>query len=85
MVVAIRNIEQALGRPEKRVSDSERKNISSVRKGIYAARAIKPGEVLTPDNISTKRPAHDVDATQWNRVVGRKTVRQYEPDEAIEW
>jgi N,N'-diacetyllegionaminate synthase len=78
MVVAIR-------RPEKRVSDSERKNISSVRKGIYAARAIKPGEVLTPDNISTKRPAHDVDATQWNRVVGRKTVRQYEPDEAIEW
>jgi N,N'-diacetyllegionaminate synthase len=56
-----------------------------VRKGIYAARAIKPGEVLTPDNISTKRPAHDVDATQWNRVVGRKTVRQYEPDEAIEW
>lgn len=85
MVAAIRNIEHALGRPEKRVSESERKNVTTVRKGIYAARAIEPGEILSPDNITTKRPAHAFDASQWDRAVGRTASRAYEPDEAIEW
>lgn len=85
MVAAIRNIEQALGQPEKCVSDSERKNVTTVRKGIYAARAIEAGEILSQDNITTKRPAHDVDASQWHQAVGRTAARAYRPDEAIEW
>lgn len=85
MVAAIRNIEQALGRPEKRISESERKNIDTVRKGIYAARAIKAGEVFSQDNITTKRPSHDVDASQWHRAVGRTAPRAYRPDQAIQW
>jgi len=76
MVGGIRNIEQALGRSEKRVSESERKNLATVRKGIYAARPIKQGEAFSPENLITKRPAHNVDAA---------SQRDFDPDEAIEW
>lgn len=85
MVCAIRHIEQALGRPDKRVTDSERRNLSTVRKGIYAAKHIATGEALAADNITTKRPMHEVNAEDWNRVLGRKAHRPYQPDEAIEW
>ena len=85
MVRAVRNIEKALGRHEKRVSESEKKNLMSVRKGIYAASPIQPGERFTKDNITTKRPAHQVDASQWHRLLGRTASRMYSPDEAIEW
>lgn len=85
MVSGIRNIEEALGRPEKRVSESERKNVTTVRKGIYAARPIKQGEAFTSENLTTKRPAHGVDAASWKRVLGRTAYRDFVPDEAIEW
>lgn len=84
MVCGIRNIEQALGDGEKHVSESERKNMPIARKSIVAARDIKEGELLTEDNLTTKRPGSGISPMRWNEVVGTKAVRDFKIDELIE-
>ena len=84
MVSAIRNIEQALGDGEKHVSDSERKNMPIARKSIVAARDIKQGELLTEDNLTTKRPGNGISPMRWEEVIGMKAIRDFKIDELIE-
>lgn len=84
MVRSIRNIEEALGSPNKTVSDSERENIAVARKSIVAARNIKKGESLTVDNLTTKRPGTGISPMRWNDVLGTKAVRDFVEDEVIE-
>ena len=84
MVSAIRNIEQALGDGEKHVSESERKNMPIARKSIVAARDIKQGELLTEENLTTKRPGNGISPMRWNEVVGTKAIRDFKIDELIE-
>ncbi|MDD2612907.1 MAG: N-acetylneuraminate synthase, partial [Bacteroidales bacterium] len=47
MVLAIRNIEKALGKEDKHVTSSERKNIAIARKSIIAAIKINIGDLFT--------------------------------------
>ena len=84
MVKAIRNIEAALGRCEKTPSPSERKNINIARKSIVAKRAIRVGELLNDDNITTKRPGSGISPMCWFEVLGQKAIRNFEEDELIE-
>ena len=84
MVCAIRNIEQALGDGEKLVSESERKNMPIARKSIVAARDIKQGELLTEDNLTTKRPGSGISPMRWEEVIGTKAIRDFKTDELIE-
>ena len=84
MVDAIRNIEQALGDGQKHVSPSERKNMDIARKSIVAARDIRKGEVLTEDNITTKRPGNGISPMRWDSVIGTTAIRDFGYDELIE-
>lgn len=84
MVSAIRNIEQALGDGEKKVSASEQANIAVARKSIVAAYDIKKGEELTEDNLTVKRPGTGISPMRWEEVVGTKAVRDFQEDEIIE-
>ena len=51
MVLAIRNIERAMGDGEKKITESESKNIAIARKSIVAAYPIKKGEILSEENL----------------------------------
>jgi len=84
MVRAIRNIEKALGPGIKKPSPSELKNKCIARKSIVAARCIKAGECFTAENITTKRPGTGISAMEWDRVIGRKAIRDFKEDELIE-
>jgi len=84
MVDAIRNVEQALGSPIKKVSPSEQKNMAIARKSIIAARDIKKGEVFTEENLTTKRPGNGVSPMRWNEVLGTTAKRDFVEDELIE-
>lgn len=83
MVSAIRNIEVALGNGIKRCSPIERKNIVVARKSIVAKRDIKVGEILTEENITTRRPGNGVSPMKWFNVLGTKAVRDFGEDELI--
>jgi len=83
MVRSIRNIEIALGDGVKRVSQSERDNIAIARKSIVAKKSIKKGEVLSEENITTKRPGNGIDPMRWNEVIGTEAKKDFSEDELI--
>ena len=83
MVSAIRNIEKALGGNEKKPSPSEGINIDIVRKSIVATKTIKKGELLSDDNISTKRPGTGLSPMKWDEVIGTVASKNYQSDELI--
>ena len=83
MVCAIRNIEQALGHPDKIVSPSEVKNQSVARKSIVAARTISEGELYTEENLTVKRPGTGISPMKWEEVIGKVACRPFQPDDLI--
>ena len=84
MVMAIRNIEKALGDGIKRASPSETKNKLIARKSLVAATSITNGEFFTKDNLAVKRPGNGISPMRWDEVLGRTAIRDFEPDEMIE-
>lgn len=84
MVDGIRKIELALGRDEKKPLPEELKNRDVARKSIVAKRRIEAGEILSTENITTKRPGTGINPMMWPDVLGTKAVRAFEEDELIE-
>lgn len=84
MICAIRNVERALGTGEKIPTASELPNKVVARKSIVAAMRIKKGEILTTENLTTKRPGNGISPMKWHDVLGMKAVRDFEEDELIE-
>ena len=84
MVSSIRNIEKALGSKEKRITSSEILNRDVARKSIVAKCDIALGEILTEENITTKRPGNGISPMRWNEVLGTKAIKNFKEDELIE-
>lgn len=84
MIMAIRNIEKALGDGEKKPSESEKANIAVARKSIIAAKQIKAGDIFTERNLTTKRPGTGINPMRWEEMLGKRASRDYEEDELIE-
>ena len=84
MVLAIRNIEKALGDGIKRPSPSELKNKPIARKSLVAAIAIRAGECFNGTNLTVKRPGTGISPMRWDEIVGCSAKRDFEADELIE-
>ena len=84
MVIAIRNIEKAMGDGVKRPSASELINKPIARKSLVAMRTIHEGELFSKENLTVKRPGTGVSPMLWDKVLGCKSLRDYEVDELIE-
>ncbi len=83
MVQAIRNIELAMGSPEKIPSSSEMKNRPIARKSLVAASPIKAGEVFTPENVTAKRPGTGITPMRWDEIIGEVADRDYQRDDLL--
>lgn len=84
MVMAIRNIEQAIGNGLKEPSSSEMANKAVARKSIVASRDIKQGELFSEENLTTKRPGTGISPMKWYEVIGKVAPRDFSEDEIIE-
>ncbi|MBQ0094672.1 MAG: N-acetylneuraminate synthase [Bacteroidetes bacterium] len=84
MVSAIRNIEQAMGDGIKKVTDSEKGNMSVARKSIVAACDIRSGETFTENNLTVKRPGTGISPMRWEEVIGKTAKRDFIEEEPIE-
>ena len=84
MVLAVRNIEKALGDGTKEPTEAELKNRLVARKSIIAARDIRKGEIFTEDNLTTKRPGNGISPMKWNEIIGKRACRDYTEDEMID-
>lgn len=84
MVQAIRNVEKAMGDGIKSPSVSEMGNREVVRKSIVAKKLIRCGDILTEENITTKRPGTGISPLRWDEVIGKKAIRDFDKDELIQ-
>jgi N-acetylneuraminate synthase len=84
MIAGIRNIEQALGDGDKRVTSEEAKNRNVARKSLVASRTIAAGEPFSEDNLTAKRPGTGISPMRWDDVIGRRAPRAFVENELIE-
>jgi N,N'-diacetyllegionaminate synthase len=84
MVDEIRKTEMCLGSSVKSISESERQNRFHARKSIVAKTVIKKGEILTEENITTKRPFAGLSPMMWDNILGVPAKRDFHIDECIE-
>ena len=84
MIDGIRKIDLALGGYEKKPSVIEVENRKVARKSIIASKQIREGEVLSEENLTTKRPGTGISPMRWNEVIGTRAIREFDEDELIE-
>lgn len=71
ITVAARALD-AIGTGEKRCEPAERPNLAPSRRGLYAARQISPGDVITKDDLVALRPDLGVPANDLDWFVGQE-------------
>jgi len=84
MVQSIRNIKQSIGDGIKQPTASEVKNKTIARKSIVAKTLIKKGEKFTAKNLAVKRPGTGISPMEWEKIVRKRAIRGFKPDELIE-
>lgn len=84
MIMGIREIEAALGRPEKCPNENELANRAVARRSLVAARAIRQGETIVPGMIACKRPAGGLSPLRYWDQIGTVSTRDYAVDEPLE-
>jgi N,N'-diacetyllegionaminate synthase len=82
-VKLIRNTETLLGSYLKKPSKSELKNKKLARKSIVAKTNIKKGEIFSQSNAICKRPEGGISSIYWNKVIGKKSKRDFRVDDFI--
>jgi N,N'-diacetyllegionaminate synthase len=68
----------ALGHGRKTCLPAEMPNVVPSRRGLYAARMLRPGDVVSEDAVTALRPASGLDASRWFDLVGRRVNRTVE-------
>lgn len=84
MIDGIRNIEEALGDGKKRLMPSEVSNRDVARKSVVARLPISSGQVLSEENLTTKRPGTGISPMKWSNLLGKKAHRDYSINELID-
>ena len=77
LVENIRKIQISLGNGDKKVQKGELNNIKVARKSIVARTKIKKGDVFTEFNLTTKRPGTGISPQKWDKLIGRKSLKNY--------
>ena len=84
MVLAIRNIEQAIsGNGHKVPSKSEIKNKVVARKSIHLKRSMKAGEKISADDLIMKRPGDGISPMKMDEIIGRTLNIDVEADHKL--
>ncbi len=79
----IRIMEKVLGSSVKKATISEKKNIKIVRKSLVASTFIKKGQKFNKKNITSKRPGTGLSPIYYEKVMGKKAIRDFMKDEFI--
>lgn len=85
MVTAIRNIEKALGSPEKQPSDTEKKNMLVARKSIHLSKNLQKDHILSETDLIMKRPGDGISPMLIKNVIGKKLNSNFEIEHKLMW
>lgn len=85
MIIAIRNIEKAMGDGIKKPSPSESKNINIARKSIHLTKNLPKGHIITEIDLIMKRPGNGISSSFFENVIGKKLVSDLSEDHMLNW
>lgn len=85
MILALRQVEQALGTSVKKPESCEMPNRNVARKSIVAGESIPEGTLLSAAMLSFKRPGSGIEPKYLHDLVGKRTKRIIEKDALISW
>lgn len=83
LVTALTETMESLGTPRKFPTASEWKNKHVMQKSVVAARPIRRGELLSVENLTTKRPGGGIAPIHYWELLGRIATADFSPDEMI--
>ena len=87
MVNRARELERALGSPDKRVGDNERETVIVQRRCLRAARDIPAGETFVREMIDVLRPASPgaIQPFEIDSVIGLRALIDYPKGKELRW
>jgi sialic acid synthase SpsE len=83
MVDYIRNIEKALGKPEKVPTESESKNIVIARRSIHVMNDLPKGHVITEKDLIMKRPGDGITPMEMKIVLNKELNKDVKKDHKL--
>lgn len=83
MVLAIRNIEQAMGDGIKRPTASELKNKAIARKSLVAVKDLPAGHVIQKNDLTAKRPGNGISPMLIDTIIGKQLEKAVLEDEVL--
>lgn len=83
MIKLIRVFEKSVGKYQKTISKSESQNLLFIRKSIVAKKEILKGEKFSKKNLTCKRPGNGISPMLWERLMGKKSKKNYKLNEQI--
>lgn len=72
MVTKVRNIEKAFGNGTVDFAKGEKDELFFARRGIFAKKDIKKGEIISIENINFLRPCKGIPASNYKTIIGKK-------------
>jgi N-acetylneuraminate synthase len=84
MVEAIRVAEKALGQVHYGVSEQEAKS-RVFRRSLFVVKDMRAGDVFTPDNVRSIRPANGLAPKHLPNVLGKRAARDIEQGTPLSW
>jgi len=84
MVLGIRQVRAALGSARKTPAPCEFANRALARKSLAAARPIRAGDMLTPEDIAILRPGTGLSPMDYWRLLGAPASRDHQPGDLLE-
>jgi N-acetylneuraminate synthase len=84
LVIGVRTIEAALGRPTKHPTPAEQDSIVAARRSVVAARPIRAGQLYAAADLRATRPGGGRSPLDLWGLIGRPAPRDYAPDEPVD-
>ena len=79
----IRYAEYSLGRYQKKPLKDELINKKFIRKKIVAKQKIFPGDKFTTSNLITKRSIYGLPASDWKKIIGKKSKKKFIENQGV--
>lgn len=78
IVLACNKVYAALGGMGRLISEEEKDQTLKMRRSVVAKLDIKPGDVITDNNIEFKRPGTGISPDKFKSVIGKKAIKEIE-------
>lgn len=85
MVRAIRDVEKAIGKPEKRPVEREMVYLKRGRRSLFAAVDLKTGATITRESVVILRPGNGLMPKYLDEIIGKKVKTDIVANEPLTW